>query len=453
MIKFLFFDYRDVETCEGFERKLEQPVKHEGPLFIADQPWENGNMQLYGSVIKTPDDGLFKCWYSVIHPPFTIYMCYAESEDGINWRRPIQDVFEWKGMKTNVVFPDEPHGPAIIYDAADPRPEFRYKMMCGAAPKHVISAFFSADGIHWKKLRGSGVINTHPDSPMAFLRAPDGRYVAHHRLDGFGRRIFRSESWDFKFWSGEPRMIMEPDAGDLPQTQFYGMGSAAYGDYEIGTLWMYHTEEDDLAGSHMRGYQEAELTYARSGCAWHRAAQGQTFIPHGSSEDWDRGNLQCASQPVYLDDEIRYYYMGTTMPHKTHWELDPQTAGLGMASIRPDRFVTLAADNKEAALMTERFTAPGGELFVNAKTGKDGWVKVQAVEKDATPVDGLDFDSCQPISGDSVDAPVRWRGGATLPTDRPVRLQIRAKNARLYSIFATEPEEQSRYYRFKSPRP
>ena len=42
---------------------------------------ENGNMQLYGSVIKAPGKP-FQMWYSVIHKPWRMYLAYAESDDG-----------------------------------------------------------------------------------------------------------------------------------------------------------------------------------------------------------------------------------------------------------------------------------------------------------------------------------------------------------------------------------
>lgn len=454
MTKLLFFDYREVETISAFTRELEQPVKHAGnPLFIADQPWENGNMQLYGSVLKA-EGRPFQMWYTVIHAPWRMCLAYAESDDGIEWRRPLFDIFEYEGHKTNIVFTEDPHGTAVIYDEADPREDWRYKMVCGTAPSGCISAYHSPDGIHWTPVRRHPVITTNPDSPMAFLRKSDGRYAVHHRLHGYGRRVFRSESWDFTFFTREPRMIMEPDAGDPPQIQFYGMGSAPYGSYEIGTLWMFHTDPEEMGFGKARGYQEAELTYARHGHAWHRAAQGSPFIPHGPEGSWEQGNLECASQPVFLDDEIRYYYMGTTMTHQRHWELEPQRAGLGMASIEPDRFIALQATDQPADLLTVAFRLPSTELFLNAATEADGWVRVEMLDTDGKAIEGLGETDCIPVTGDSTSHPVRWRNhGPTHMIGKPVRLRLRAQNARLYSIFATEPGEQPVCHRFSAARP
>lgn len=452
MHKLLFWDYRGVETVSGFEKKLVQPVKHgTDPLFVADRPWENGNMQLYGSVLKR-DDGPFQLWYTVIHRPWQMYLAYAESDDGIVWRKPELGIFEYEGQKTNIVLTTDPHGAAVIYDPDDPRPGWRYKMVAGVAPHFCVAAYRSADGIDWRPARshhrkapaGWPAVPTDPDCPIGFLRAPDGRYVIYHRLSGQGRRVFRSESWDFMYWSSEPRLVFEPNADDAPQIQFYGLGSAAYGPYEIGTLWMFHTRAEDLSKS--RGYQEAEFTYSRSGYAWHRAAQGTPFIPHGAPGDWDQGNLQCASAPVYLPGEIRYYYAGTDMYHQRRWELEPQTAGLGLATMKPDRFVALRAGQQAAEMTTVPLHASKGTIHLNAVTRAGGWLRVEALQPDYQPVAGFSQAECAPISGDSLAHRVRWEGG-TQP-EGPVRLRIHAQNADLYSIYFTSSGEEPVYHQF-----
>lgn len=452
MLKFLFFDYREYEAVRGFARRLEQPVKHpDNPLLIADQPWENGNMQLYGSVVKAAGRP-FQLWYSTVRKPWWIRLAYAESEDGVRWRKPSLDLFRHRGRKANIVLDANVHGPTVIVDEQDPDPARRYKLIAGTHPSDCISVYLSADGIHWHKLRGEPQIPQEPDCPMAFLRKTDGRYVAFHRVRPIGRRICRSESWDLKHWSSEPRMILEPGPGDPPQLQFYGMGLTQYGPYELGTLWTFYTDESEMGRGHMRGYQEAELAYSRSGYAWHRVAQGTPFISHGSEGDWDCGNLQCASAPVYLDDEIRYYYAGTDMRHKTHWELDPQTAGLGMAGLKPDRFVALEAGRTPAELLTVGFALPSTELFVNAAVGRRGSLQVEMLDVDAKPVEGLGLSDCLPIEGDSTSHAVRWSRSDSFAAlvGKPVRLRLRAVRARVYSIFALDSGETSTYHRFRS---
>ena len=376
MKKLLFFDYRELEHLDGFTRAVESPVKHpDAPLLRPDLPWEHGNMQMFGSVLQAAD-GRFRAWYEVVEAPWTVRLAYAESDDGLRWHKPELDVFRDGGRPTNIVFDAQPLGSAVVEDRQDPRAAYRYKLLTGAEPSGCVSAFHSADGLHWESARMFGgrvqpVIATAPDCPIGFLRAPDGRFAAYHRMAGYGRRVFRSESWDFAHWSGEPQMVLEPDAGDPPQTQFYGLGACAYGPYELGTLWMYATDPDDRGPSKSRGLQTPELAYARAGTAWHRAEPGTAFIANGAAGEWDCGNLQPASQPVFLDDEIRYYYAGTNVRHSRHWELEPQDAGLGMARLKPDRFVALAGGRGAGRAGDDSFQAAiGGRVRQRAHSGR-----------------------------------------------------------------------------------
>ena len=460
MKKLLFFDYRELEYVQGFARAVESPVKDAGaPLLRPELPWEHGNMQMFGSVLRGAD-GRFRAWYEVVEAPWRVRLAYAESDDGLEWQKPELDVFRDGGQRTNIVFDGEPLGSAVIEDREDPRPEYRFKLLTGAAPSGCVSAFHSADGMRWESARMFGgrvqpVIATAPDCPIGFLRAPDGRFAAYHRMAGYGRRVFQSESWDFAHWSGEPRMVLEPDAGDPPQTQFYGLGACAYGPYEVGTLWIYATDPEDLESGKPHGLQTPELTYARVGTAWHRAEPGTAFIPNGAAGEWDCGNLQAASQPVFLDDEIRYYYAGTNVRHSRHWELEPQEAGLGMARLKPDRFVGLRAGEAPAELGTIAFKPPSVEVLVNARTADDGEVRVELQDAEARPLAGFTAGDCRPINGDSTAHRVEWRGvgQAEAPVGQPTRIRVTARGASVYSVFVTDPGESPVYHQFEALRP
>jgi len=447
MLKFLFFDYRNVGALSGFERKLQQPVKHShNPLFLSEEPWENGNLTLYGSVVKRPD-GPFQLWYTVVREPFQLTLAYAESDDGLVWRKPLFDFFLHEGRKTNVLLADELHGAAIIYDANEPQADRKYKMLAGKGRRGPIHGYCSADGIRWTEVSRFPVITTRPDCPIGLLRARDGRYVAYHRNETFGRRVFRSESWDFKHWSSEPRLVLEPDAGDAPLTQFYGLGSTGYGPFEIGTLWMYRVDQADPSG--MSGYQEAELTYARSGHAWHRAAQGTAFIPHGAPGTWEQGNLQCASAPLLLEDEIRYYYAATDINHSKDWELKPHRAGIGLAVLKPDRFVALEAGEAGASLVTQPFVLPSADIRVNADIAPDGWIGMEILDEHYQPLEGFELQASPRLTGDALDHRLVWSAGSP-PVGATVRLKIDARHAKLYSIYLPEGESVLRYDEFRS---
>ena len=451
MIKFLFFDNRDLEGIQGFERELQQPRKYDGnPLFLADRPWENGNLRMYGSVLKAPERP-FQMWYSTIDPAWNIRLCYAESDDGLAWSKPRLDIHRHDGESTNVVFTAQPHGPSIIHDPYDTRPGWEYKLICGAAPSCGVYVFHSSDGMHWLPARVTPVIGNNPDCPMSLLRRPDGTYAAHHRVPGGGRRIGRSESADFLEWRGG-RIVLEPGPGDPPQFQMYGMGAAMYGDFEIGTLWAYRTDSEDMGQSKMNGRQEAELSYSRNGLAWHRAAAGQPFIPSGMEGEWDCGNLQCASAPVYLDEEIRYYFAASTVRHSVRWELTPARFGIGMATLKPDRFVALKAGPEGGEAWTRRFSMHAPDIRVNAEVEDGGEVRLEMLDHQGRVIPGFERERCLPIRGDGTGQAVRWEGqpNGTELVGRPVRWRLTARQAKVYSVWMPDGEGVTCYHRFRS---
>jgi hypothetical protein len=454
MLKYLFFDNRDLELIRGFTRQLTPPAKRrDNPIFRPRAPWEAGRMSLYGSVVRRPDD-LFQMWYT-IGLKRKLNGCgsglaYAESRDGIDWSQPELNVVKMGAMKTNIVFQQHAHGPSVIFDEAEPRDEARYKMISGAMPSNRVGVFMSADGIHWQPAGQNPVISSNPDCPMSLQRQADGLYAVYVRPRFADRRVGRSESWDFREWT-RPKMVLDPDAVDPPQTQFYGMGAVQYGGFEIGTLWIYHTVAGDTDWSKMQGIQEAELAWSRSGYSWHRPAAGTPWIPHGKDGAWDRGCLQCASSPVFCDDEVRFYYAGGTSLHNGHPKPKSFDTGLGLATCKPDRFAALAAGDRPGEILTRGFAIRSPEIFVNADVSRGGSVTIDILGQDAKPLRGF---RSLPITGDGVALPVLWKGAPNLESIvmKPIRFRLTARKARLYSVWMRDNDPRPAYHRFRVPQ-
>jgi hypothetical protein len=455
-VKFLFFDFRDIETVEGFIRKLEPPRKHvSNPLLVSDLASEVNLMMLYGTVIRRPTDGLWQLWYKCYNPNGRgPALGYGESKDGIRWERPALDIVKFKGEKTNIVFDEGPHGTAVLYDEREERPGWRYKMVhgvSGAGRSHRVEAFRSPDGIHWCDACENPILGVVSGGPIGLLRGNDGRYVLYLRPAGGDRRIGRSESWDFVHWS-EIKIVLDQEPGDPPQVQFYGMGAATYGGYEIGLPWIYHTVASDLKFGKPEGRMQPELAYARSGYAWHRAAPGHGWISLGDKGSWDHAQSHPASLPVYLEDEIRFYYAAAKQPHEvsTRALKEPQW-GLGFASSKPDRFVALAAPG-EGRLLTRPFWTATGQFFVNASCA-GGELRLEITDLNGKTIPGFDRQGCQPLTGDATRCLVRWQGNpdSTKVADTQIRMRVFAKNAKLYSIFSGTENQAASYWRFRIP--
>jgi hypothetical protein len=450
MLKFLFFDNQDLEEISGFSRRLEPPAKRPSPLFRPRQPWETGYIGLYGSVLRRPD-GRWQMWHWTRYKnPIDNHLgglAYAESDDGIKWRTPPADLFRWRGKKMNVVFPSKTHGPSVIYDAADPRDDWRYKMVTGAPPSGAVSVFRSPDGINWRDAAENPVIPRDPSGPMSLHRRADGLYVLYLRPPGPARRIGRSESMDLKNWS-DTKVVMDTGPEDEPQLRFFALSAAQYGNYEIGAVWTYNTLADDSDWNKQAGMHGVALAYTRSGSLWLRPAPSEDFIAHGGPQAWDRGNLQAASNPVFCDDEMRFYYVGTKVRDRVDWKRRATDCGLGLATVKPDRFVAMETESGGGEIVSRQFAIRSPEIFVNAKTERGGSLTLEILDAGFKPLAGF---KSKPIIGDGVALPVAWSGraDASAVVMKPVRFRLKAKKARVYSIWMKDGEEKPVYWRFR----
>ena len=98
----LFVDHYLIDQLKNVELKLHEP-RDEGPVLFFDNQWE-GQFSGYCTIIK--DGGLYRAYYRGIP---TVgddgnkneVTCYAESDDGISWRKPDLGIHEYKGSKNN----------------------------------------------------------------------------------------------------------------------------------------------------------------------------------------------------------------------------------------------------------------------------------------------------------------------------------------------------------------
>jgi hypothetical protein len=141
----LFVDDFLIDQLSGkAERRLHQPQPKEIAI-THDAPWE-GSGSGYHSIFRDGDKYrmYYKSWQLTVtapgkvstgeHPLFT---CYAESDDGVHWRKPELGLHEFKGSKANNIViphgkmgkvnPDGGH-PAVFKDEnPNAAPDAKYK--------------------------------------------------------------------------------------------------------------------------------------------------------------------------------------------------------------------------------------------------------------------------------------------------------------------------------------
>jgi hypothetical protein len=453
VIKFLFLDGWTLEAVRGFERRIMQPLKYAGnPILVPEQHHEFSRVQLYGTVLQDRESGQFRMWYSTHKLVDRIStLSYATSDDGYVWERPDLDVVPG----TNIVLDSRfsPHGPSVVDDVLEPDGERRYKLLMKPNDRTGIDAFLSPDGIHWRRAQTEPVIDLDSDCHIGLYRDPGtGLYQASLRAHKGNRRVWRTESNDFVHWR-RPVMALEPDVADPPLTQIYGLQMTPYGDYVMGWVSMYHPFASDLRWSKMNGTMDVSLAYSRGGYGWHRADVQKAFVPTGNAGDWDAQLVIPATGPVFLEDEIRFYYAGARYHHGEYRQRPEEKMCIGAASLRPDGFAALQAGEAGGELLTRPFALHAPEIYVNANASQ-GEASVEVQEAGGGPIDGFGLSDCLPLREDDIAQRVSFSPDADMSRiiRRPIRLRVRARDAELYSVWMPNGEADPVYWKFREIR-
>ena len=148
--RFLLLDKRIIEKTENVKLEVGKVEKHSAnPLFGEEKEWEMRFDNLYGNVIFDREESIYKCWYS----PFIVDsaahgmtleqrnrdysephnremgICYATSENGINWEKPDLGLVEYNGSKKNNIVWRGPHGAGVFSDLHEEDSAKRYKVI------------------------------------------------------------------------------------------------------------------------------------------------------------------------------------------------------------------------------------------------------------------------------------------------------------------------------------
>ena len=232
---------RDVPT--GIRIEV-QPAGKLGPVIRNDQPWEF--FTPYVNLIH--HEGKYLLFYNTttyrLGRSSEGYMvCYAESDDGLNYRKPALGQVEFQGSRENnlVLGPGVCrygiHGPAIFVDP-NAEPAERFKAIYQAAvdqatverlqavrPESVTPASHdgtalmgavSPDGIRWRELEEPLMGHVSDTGTTAYWDERLGRYVGYFRMGVWGRRMIgRAETTDFRRWP-RPEMVLAPDPSEAP---------------------------------------------------------------------------------------------------------------------------------------------------------------------------------------------------------------------------------------------
>lgn len=439
-------------------------------------------------------------------------VCLAESDDGITFTKPELGVHDFKTdrkpfaghhMQTNIVLTGDGgygdrYANSVLFDVADQDPARRYKMLYTDFGKDSdgrewpgFFAAFSPDGIRWTKSPKNPLIRTayggrgwQPpfsdevpyderwDNGKNFLRKnwpiplsmsdaadvffdPNSRsWVVYGKswLQGpagglaWKHAMARVESKDFVTWS-KPQIVSGTDDLDPANSEFHTspvfFHQGCY--FSLNQILSARGEAIGAKADAMH----IELMTSRDGIHWDRPFRDRPFIDN-AKQAFSNGGIFTNSTPVFLDDEIRFYYGGYnsgTIGGGAKLTDPSQQSGVGFASIGLDRFAGIRPVALSAQSTLKRPLENIGQITlkpidltdiqkitINADAS-EGSIRVEILNEDGYRMRGFSKDDATLITDDSVGHQAEWQTQSvrTLPPGKYC-LRLHLDNAEVFAL-------------------
>ena len=436
----LFADDVLIEKLTGSARQVLQQPEPKEMVLVTGKPWE-GNVSAYFTFLQDGDE--FRAYYRGAHYDTVKKVmthrevtCVATSRDGIHWKKPELDIYDfagsrknnivWDGIGTHCFVPFIDRNPAA-------RKSERYKaisrgrfvtgqFVTPARQKGVtgLYTFSSPDGLHWKRTSEGPVITrgAFDSQNLAFWDANRKKYVCYSRLfiDGV-RSIQFCESSDFVNWTDPVKLAYVAS----PNEHLYTNAIMPYfrnPSYYIGFPTRYMPANSRV---------EPLFMSSRDGTTFQRWPEA--IIPESAPKDrvGNRSNYAANGLLSLPGDPTKMSIYGT----EAYYE--GSDSRVRRFAYRVDGFVSVQVGNEGGILETKPLTFSGKQLELNCVARDGGSIVVTLEDGQGRPIKGF---QSNPIRGDFVDHVVRWKSGSDVGSlsGKVVKLRFQLKNADLYSI-------------------
>lgn len=441
---------------EGLELRVHEPRVEPGPVLAGDpdHPWERHGIA-FANVLA--DGGRFRCWYVSICPaPDPKYklanrMGYAESDDGVTWRKPTLHLREFAGSTANnltQVTGRYPSQYGLVFRDPSAAAAARYKLVAPGG-RHGLVGAWSADGLHFTSYDEPILPANNTDTDdTGWYNPQTGRYAVYTRQRDnlMGRRgINRSESADFAHFPPSTPILesspLDPPDWDLYTNAFLPWPGAV--DAYLMRPAIFKRSQD---------ITEIHLATSRDELLWHRPQGRQPWLTLDSARPRYQDVYMCGGVLPTAPGEWSQYLTAWEFGHnEVEQRLDRLHPVMMRATLREDGFMSLSAAG-HGQCWTIPFTCTGGELRLNLRTRYSGYLR--AALSDVTqagrtggsvattaPLDGFTLADCAPLSGDHLRAPLCWQGGSSLAAlaGRQLQLHLQLFKADLFALDFTAP--------------
>lgn len=386
-----------------------EPAKEEAanPILEAKYPWESAGVFSHGTILRDPIDGLWKAWYIAVpehelSPSCERRLCYAVSNDGINWERPELDICSYQDFKrTNILISIESggscqHASVMIHPEAPedsryemflmrlPGWECEYKIVEGfplppGQSSHQDAVFsvglyryLSEDGLHWRPWH-QVKIDTSDSGWVSQLG--DGSYVMYHKIvipafpgglipydvaAGVCRVMVRRTSKDGEVWS-PPELILTPDWQDGQDVQFMELSPLPAQGGHVGIVTVYHLLSQTI---------DLQFAGSRDGKKWWRPSR-RACVPLRPLGDPGGGMIFPMHPLIEHEGRVYVYYAGCEGLHNDYMSTLP------MENMRQAGFKNWPHYHEPLTLGEDSYSPLRGCLWFQSSLCRASWEKAR----------------------------------------------------------------------------
>lgn len=461
---------------------VRRPFVSPEPVLVGDTDVDALGAHIYGSVHH--DGGVYRMWYQATAQPWSRHdspaVGYAESDDGLAWRKPTLNLVEVSGSTSNNLCDLGVHDPSISI-LPDAPPERRY-FATGCIDARYQDPFYhrdarppvgggfysaySADGLHWDLESPDPIWPGHWADNICSIWHPARKCIqvlAKHTGPRLG--LMRRNYWECKRvgdkWS-PLRMSLIPDEFDDVAARARGGVSGDYNGFGLlpagrATVAFIQTHRNRLPyrehpcgrGYGFYGVLDLTLAYqADQGACWLHMPGRPDFVSH-LDVPWAGGMLFCASNVCEFGDEQRLYISGSRESHGVAtFGGNSDHLKIGYVSWPKGRLFGFHADPEgELDIDLGVLTEPS-ELLLNYETEAGGAIRVRLHTldrhqrlQDGVGIEGRRVEDCVPLTGDSLEEAARWQGSPAIhPIDgKRIIARLHMERAKVHAYGVRQP--------------
>jgi hypothetical protein len=472
----LFFESRtNLTGASGFHGTFGKlnffqrpPTLHPEPVLSPDSFVDGAGTSIYGTVLR--DGGIYRMWYQAWPRDWNGQNCdligYAESNDGISWRKPRLGLVDYQGRDNNLVDLSG-HPPSVFIDPEAPATHRYRATMCTGGGHQGARAHLkgygyytahSADGLSWEydqhepQWRSADVITSlyHPGQRRAIVAL---RYMP--RCNGFPRRAIWNAELRNGQWSPAQAALIPDEFDDVAAVargfgsgDYYGMGMMPAGSGTVGFLWQFRHALPRCTpwGYGVFGVVDVSLAYQSGrGDRWLHVPGRPEFLHH-CQPAWGQGGIYTASCPVEVGDEQWLYFAAAARTHGWYMDekfkineplkqelIDGGMCRIGFARWPKWRLFGFRSDPQGGLDLNVGRLPDDIELRLNYCCQKGGSVRAEILKHE-----GYALSDAVALTGDELAGTIAWRGGSRIPAspeaDRLVRLHLDRAEIYAYEV-------------------